>query len=310
MSDNETGGLLTETEKANPSPQPIFVMKPAGPAVAEVPPMQVDSKGLVCLHRKIFESAVFCTKDHLLYKIWTWAFAQAAWKDHQIIYHNIVINLKRGQFVCGRETAAEKLHTSVKKFRLRLAKLQNMGNLVSETASGLTLVTIVKYDDYQHDPEKGASKRASGGPAVGQDRARTGPQQNKGNTGNDVNLDNKQRARKTRTKPPSDPRIRQFIDYFHDAFKTSRGSAYVFAPGKDGARVGKLLKSLSVHDVDGLARLEAAADAMLADKDDFTQRGAGIGLLSASINKWLVIADKKIVGEKGWEKWKRPADAP
>jgi hypothetical protein len=79
-------------------------------------------------------------------------------------------------------------------------------------------------------------------------------------------------------KPPPDPRVRDFVGWFCEAYQKVRGVKYFVQGAKDGAMVKRLLQTLSPEE------LKAAAQAMLADS--WGSQRASIGLLSSQINAW------------------------
>jgi hypothetical protein len=82
-----------------------------------------------------------------------------------------------------------------------------------------------------------------------------------------------------RRAPPHDARVREFIDWFSQEYRTALGRPYVVIGPKDGAAVKRLLQSLTVDE------LRKAARVMLADS--WAKGRADIGLLASKINSWL-----------------------
>ncbi|MEI7836726.1 MAG: helix-turn-helix domain-containing protein [Planctomycetota bacterium] len=79
-------------------------------------------------------------------------------------------------------------------------------------------------------------------------------------------------------KPPADPRVREFIDWFVTKHLEATGRKYIVAGGKDGKLVKTLLAAI------GLGELQRAAAAMLSDP--WGRDKADVGLLSSQINRW------------------------
>lgn len=86
------------------------------------------------------------------------------------------------------------------------------------------------------------------------------------------------RKKRAADKPPPDPRIRDFIAWFCEAFEKARGVKYIVQGAKDGATVKRLLSTLAPDEI------KSAAHVMLAD--DWGGQRASIGLLSSQINAW------------------------
>lgn len=85
-------------------------------------------------------------------------------------------------------------------------------------------------------------------------------------------------------KPPPDPRVRAFLDYFCQAYKERHSRDYLVNGGKDGETIKRLLSALDKTDICALAALKKAARTMLAD--EWGGPKASIGLLSSQLNTW------------------------
>jgi len=85
-------------------------------------------------------------------------------------------------------------------------------------------------------------------------------------------------------KPPPDPRVKIFIDFFVTAYAQAVGRPYIVAGGKDGATVKRLLAALDREGIDAAAELQRATRNMLAD--GWGRERANIGLLASQINTW------------------------
>ena len=81
-----------------------------------------------------------------------------------------------------------------------------------------------------------------------------------------------------RRATPHDPRVREFIDWFSQEYRTVLGRPYIVTGPKDGAAVKRLLQSLTPDE------LRKAARVMLADS--WAKGRADIGLLAGKINSW------------------------
>jgi len=77
---------------------------------------------------------------------------------------------------------------------------------------------------------------------------------------------------------PPDPRVKAFIDFFCTAYAEALGRPYVVNGAKDGATVKRLLRSLSLDE------LQRAAGAMFCD--EWGKERASVGLLASQINSW------------------------
>lgn len=98
------------------------------------------------------------------------------------------MDLKPGQVLMGRQQLAKTLKMSEKNIRTAIKLLKAASIVASETASSISIITIVKWSDYQGNTHEVASevasKAASSGPADGQ---QTATEQEDKNVENDKN---------------------------------------------------------------------------------------------------------------------------
>jgi len=104
-------------------------------------------------------------------------------------------------------------------------------------------------------------------------------------------------ARRKATAPP-DPRVKTFIDHFAKVYQETLGREYVVTPGKDGATIKRLLRSLDGHGKDAVAELQRATGAMLAD--DWGKERASIGVLASQINAWRGEPGRAVARRSGY----------
>lgn len=111
-----------------------------------------NRKEYIFLYRKLLESQVF--KNESLLKVWIWCllkanFNDATWEPVVIGKGKIEVNIKRGQFVFGRNSAARELNMKPTSVRKRMLKLKNIGNIDMQSDTHYTIVTVRNYLDYQ-----------------------------------------------------------------------------------------------------------------------------------------------------------------
>jgi len=107
-------------------------------------------KGWIKLHRKILDNGVFA--DAELLKVFIWCILKA----------NISINeknvydakIKQGQFLTGRISASEELYIKPSTVHNRLKKLQRMGYIKLKSTNKYTIITVLKYKQYQIEDKK------------------------------------------------------------------------------------------------------------------------------------------------------------
>ena len=93
------------------------------------------------------------------------------------------------------------------------------------------------------------------------------------------------------SKPPPDPRIQKFIEWFFDEYQRVRGVKYIVQGGKDAKNVQRLLRSMSLEE------LQQAAAKMFSDP--WGKDKADIGLLTSKINTWRGGASSQAPGGNG-----------
>ena len=86
------------------------------------------------------------------------------------------IEIKRGQKITSLSHLAEETKLSVKQIRNVLNKLKSTGEITSKGTSKYTIITIVKYNDYQLKEEKEDKQKDTQ-----QDKRRANKGQTKGN---------------------------------------------------------------------------------------------------------------------------------
>ena len=100
-------------------------------------------EGFLKLHRKSLDSRVFA--DAEIWRLWCWCLMKANWKRGW--KHGCEI--RPGQFITGRSSAAEQLSVSESKWRRQIKKLQEYGCIKVEATNQFTLITVLKWREYQ-----------------------------------------------------------------------------------------------------------------------------------------------------------------
>lgn len=168
------------------------------------------------------------------------------------------------------------LRVPKKTWRTISAKLLQLKLITQNTEANV--YTFPDFAKHQHsaglrhrtDRPKRVPKRSQSGPNVGQEKEEEG----------EVEKEVEKREKKKTLPAPPDPRVKEFIDWFFEAYQTEFGSKYPVVGGRDGKLVKTMLQTLS------LEQLKQATPRMFAD--DFARgNGAGINQLAAQMPKWL-----------------------
>ncbi len=121
-------------------------------------------EGWIRLYRKSIQSRVF--QNEGLWKVWTWCLMKANHSDQWITVKTgrgtTEIQVKRGEFVFGRKSAAKELQMVDRTVHKRILKLKNMENLDIKSDTHWSIVTILNYDAYQSIGIKEVTSKVTG----------------------------------------------------------------------------------------------------------------------------------------------------
>ena len=66
--------------------------------------------------------------------------------------------IQRGQCITGTSETPKKIGISKQQFRTAISKLKSTGEITTYSTNKFTVVTLVKYDDYQPNEEEATTK--------------------------------------------------------------------------------------------------------------------------------------------------------
>lgn len=101
------------------------------------------NNGYIKLHRKILDWQWF--NDSNTFRLFIYLLLTANIEDK--MWQNVKVN--RGQLITSREHLAQATSLSVQQVRTSLNKLKSSQEITIKTTNKYTLITIVKYNDYQ-----------------------------------------------------------------------------------------------------------------------------------------------------------------
>lgn len=87
-------------------------------------------------------------KDHML-KFWIYLLCNVAYSDYSLGD----IEIKKGQVIIGKKNVGEKLGLSEQTIKTYIKRLKRTGEITTESTNRYTLITIVKWDEYQCIPQ-------------------------------------------------------------------------------------------------------------------------------------------------------------
>lgn len=155
----------------------------------------MGNEGWVKLHRKILDSDIF--ENPNLLKFWLWCLCKASVEKRIVRIGTKTIELKKGQFVFGRRTAAVALKMSESTVYKYLGQLEEDGMINTDRNNRFTVITIEKWGFYQ---EKDASRNRSSNRTVTE--THTTPQQNRNrNSYTNKNVENVENVGECREEP-------------------------------------------------------------------------------------------------------------
>ena len=103
------------------------------------------------LHRKILKSQVFANAQ--LLKVWVYCLARANWNEVWVPVKTgrgtTQVHLLSGQFLFGRKKAAKRLKMTEGGLRRRIAKLAGIGNIIVESTTHYSVVSVCNWPLYQ-----------------------------------------------------------------------------------------------------------------------------------------------------------------
>ncbi|GEK28883.1 hypothetical protein [Furfurilactobacillus siliginis] len=132
---------------------------------------QMES-GWISLQRKIQNSFVWT--DSRVLKLWEICLFKASIKLTRFLFNGEEVSLDRGQFVTGRYTLRDEYNTGVKSGQQVSAtsisrwmrKFRDSGMLDIRATNRYSVVTVIKYDEYQKVGQQVDSNRTSSGHQV------------------------------------------------------------------------------------------------------------------------------------------------
>ena len=119
--------------------------------------------GYVKLHRQLLDSFVFANPDTL--KVWIWCLLKA---NHTKTFASLkagngytTTEVNEGEFVFGRNASSEKLMMNASKVYRQMQILEEKGNISIKSNNQYSVITILKWGEYQIEDKKVNSERTA-----------------------------------------------------------------------------------------------------------------------------------------------------
>lgn len=115
--------------------------------------------GTVNISRTIWHDAAFNPAPLTEREAWIWMVMEASWKGREKRVGSAIVTLERGQLAASVRFMAEawQWHRSSVDRYLRRLKKRDMIETASET--GINIITICKYDEYQNTPRSSETRK-------------------------------------------------------------------------------------------------------------------------------------------------------
>jgi hypothetical protein len=227
----------------------------------------MQSKGWVKLWREQFTHEVSERKPWCDGYAWSYLYSQANYKPGVTNFRNQYITVDRGQFITSKLKLREIFGWSKKRINSFLTSLEVRGMCAIRVTNRFIMITICNYEKFQStEDEKEPTDRSTEGPTESQQRATIKEVKEVKNIG--------------RSKKQTDPRVKEFLNYWGETFQKETGQPYVFSFGKDGNLIKNLL---AVHDSSTLQDLTKT----FFKDEQCKRRGLTIGIFYQEINRLL-----------------------
>jgi len=127
--------------------------------------------GTVNIARDIFDDVAFKDQPLTEREAFIWMIMEASWKDRERRVGEQVVPLRRGQLVASIRFLADAWKWPKSTVSRYLDRLKNRDMIGTASGTGLTVITINKYNDYQSPPgSRWDTPESESGTATGQQR--------------------------------------------------------------------------------------------------------------------------------------------
>lgn len=128
----------------------------------------------ISIPRTLWDDPTFADSEMSQREAWIWMIAVASPQPRTVRFGAHEVALDRGQLVGSTRWMARAFLWSHAKVRRFLDAIENRHRIKRETGTGVTVITICKYDDYQTVPN-GSGTAAAQQPAQQRHSSGTGP---------------------------------------------------------------------------------------------------------------------------------------
>lgn len=116
----------------------------------------MENLSYIKLFRKLLKSPIFENEKAL--KIWIWCLLKATHTDRQQLVGQQIVDLKKGDFVFGRNKASEELKMNESTIYKYIKLLEKLQMISIKSNNKFSVVSIGKWEEYQIDDLKNNNK--------------------------------------------------------------------------------------------------------------------------------------------------------
>lgn len=109
----------------------------------------MSERGVFAVDRGIWDHDVFADEAFTEREAWVWMISEAAWRPRTRNVGGKIVALARGQLAASLRFMADRWGWEKDAVARFLTRLKKHDMIATETATGLSVITICKYDEYQ-----------------------------------------------------------------------------------------------------------------------------------------------------------------
>ena len=145
----------------------------------------MSSKGYIKFYRSTLKHPFFRRSEMSEMEAWLWLLSHAAWKPHKARVGDFFVELERGEVLAAVRHLAMEWRWSKGKVERFVTRLKNEGMVGTRSGTGVTVISISKYNEYQGDEDE------SGTPVDGEsgqvrDKSGTSPGRERDASGDNI----------------------------------------------------------------------------------------------------------------------------
>jgi hypothetical protein len=109
--------------------------------------------GTVNISRAIFDHEFFASEPMTEREAWIWLIMEASWKPRKKRAGDVIVDLERGQLAASVRFMASAWKWTPARVQRFIKRLSDLSMIVPKTDTGVTVITICKYNEYQPQPK-------------------------------------------------------------------------------------------------------------------------------------------------------------